>query len=198
MAQVALHYFAAALLRYESSKSVLSISGYSHPDNVLRIPDNYPYDAYFLRRNSSWGWATWADRWTMVDWDIARWLEARNEPYFVSQLSRMVPDLPGMLDGQAAGRIDSWSVRFTLHHFVRGGLSLVPRYSYVRNIGLDGSGTHTTGRFADPIDLSRALAYPRLPLAEQTDSEIEKRFAALFKKKQVPRILRAIIRRLHL
>ena len=49
--------------RYENEKKVFSICGYT---NKVKIPKDYPYDAYFCTRSSSWGWATWKDRWETV------------------------------------------------------------------------------------------------------------------------------------
>jgi hypothetical protein len=47
-----------------------------------------------------------------------------------------------MLKKQMAGKIDSWAVRWYWSVFKRGGLVLYPPESLIRNIGLDGSGTH--------------------------------------------------------
>ena len=37
-----------------------SICGYN---NKIKIPKDYKADAYIYNRSSSWGWATWKDRW---------------------------------------------------------------------------------------------------------------------------------------
>lgn len=34
------------------------------------FPHDYTADTYFCTRSSSWGWATWADRWASVDWEL--------------------------------------------------------------------------------------------------------------------------------
>ena len=36
----------------------------------MKVPKDYSYDTYFCTRSSSWGWATWADRWNSVDWEL--------------------------------------------------------------------------------------------------------------------------------
>lgn len=41
------------LNRYETEQKVFSICGYS---NKVSPPKDYPYDAYFCTRSSSWGW----------------------------------------------------------------------------------------------------------------------------------------------
>ena len=53
-----------------------------------------------------------------------------------------------MLQEQVSGKIDSWAVRFYVSMFLNDGLFLYPQYSFVDNIGLDGSGVH-----CEPINL---------------------------------------------
>ena len=61
-----LRYMDEALRHYKDSKA-FSIAGYTPP---IGIPNDYKYDTYAVMRNCSWGWATWQDRWNMVDWDV--------------------------------------------------------------------------------------------------------------------------------
>ena len=182
LSQFALGYFVQALRRYRHAAAVGSISGFAHPPSRLRIPRYYPYDTYFLRRNSSWGWATWRDRWGCVDWSIARWERLRRDPFAVGLMRSVSDDLPRMLDDQLNGRIDSWAVLFTLHHFLRGLFSLTPVHSYVDNIGADGTGTHSgvTNRYRN--DLRTAVAKPRFPPVVFEDATIARRFADLYKR----------------
>lgn len=195
LAQEALRYFQAALDAYRNNTTVVSISGFSLPPRLLRIPHGYPYDAYFLTRNSSWGWATWRDRWNAVSWDINTWTDLRTDPYVVSALKRVGPDLPRMLDRQASGKIDSWSVRFTWHHFLHGGVSLVPVRSYVHNNGLDGSGMHMerAPRLTNNLDL--AVESPVLPPFVHIDPIIARRFAQNYRGGSLPRrVVKRLVR----
>ena len=66
-----LSYMNKALSHYESRKAVFSISAYCLPPNKLLIPKDYKYDVYVSLRNSSWGWATWRDRWDQVNWEVS-------------------------------------------------------------------------------------------------------------------------------
>ena len=47
-----------------------------------------------------------------------------------------------MLEGQIAGRNDSWAIRWRASVILKGMLSLYPRHALTHNIGFDGSGTH--------------------------------------------------------
>ncbi len=60
-----LKFINKGLEEYRSYNEIWSICGYT---NKIKVPSNYEYDAYFCPRSSSWGWATWADRWNSVDW----------------------------------------------------------------------------------------------------------------------------------
>lgn len=52
---------------YEKVNGVFSICGYN---NKIKIPKDYKADAYIYNRSSSWGWATWKDRWDTIDWKL--------------------------------------------------------------------------------------------------------------------------------
>jgi GR25 family glycosyltransferase involved in LPS biosynthesis len=180
LARNALQYFHQALHYYRHSGGVGSVSGYAHPPSLLSIPRHYPYDAYFLGRSFSWGWATWSDRWEQVNWDVSRWERLRQDERVVRGLSALGPDVPLMLDMQLNGKIDSWAIRYTLHHFLNGLLSLTPVHSYVQNIGLDGSGTHTGNTRRYENDLSLAMSNPLLPPFVAPNPLIAERFRRLY------------------
>ncbi len=55
-----LSYMNQSLNFYRNNSKVWSVSGFSFPINY---PENYGFDNSFGVRASSWGWATWKDRW---------------------------------------------------------------------------------------------------------------------------------------
>ena len=63
-----LKFMNEALDFYEEDKRIYSISGYNFP---IKIPESYQHKIYISPRPSSWGWATWKDRWEKVDWNIS-------------------------------------------------------------------------------------------------------------------------------
>lgn len=54
-----------ALDFYENDNKIISICGYGLK---IKRPRGYVGDVYLLGRSSSWGWATWKDRWEQIDW----------------------------------------------------------------------------------------------------------------------------------
>ena len=125
------------LNKYENNDKVFSICGYT---NKVKRPDDYLYDAYFCTRSSSWGWATWKDRWGSVDWDLKDWsLHKKNARKFNKWGGS---DCWKMLNDWREGRNSSWAIRFCYAQFIQEGLSLFPLISKVGNEGFDGRGTH--------------------------------------------------------
>ena len=62
-----LNYMNDALDYYQDDEKIWSISGYSFPMKSLK---KYPHDIFYSYRGCSWGWATWNDRWNLVDWEV--------------------------------------------------------------------------------------------------------------------------------
>ncbi|MGR3809232.1 sugar transferase [Jiulongibacter sp. NS-SX5] len=123
---------------YKSRKDILSVSGYS-----LGLEDvQGAEELNMVKRASSWGWGTWKDKWFGVDWELKSYnsfISDKNEIYKFLDGGR---DLMPMLMKQRKGLIDSWAVRWSYHHYLLDGYCVVPKYSKVRNIGTDGSGTN--------------------------------------------------------
>ncbi len=135
-----LSYMNRALDFYEKYKSVFSISGYNYPAGQMHIPEDYGYDTYVSLRNSSWGWATWADRWQQIDWDVNVYEQIKRTPAIKMALNRMGDDEFEMLRQRMEGELNIWSIQFTIAHFVQHAVAIYPVHSYVHNIGNDGSG----------------------------------------------------------
>jgi len=135
-----LTYMNNALEYYENRKSVFSISGYTMPPKMLQIPADYEYDVFVSLRNDSWGWATWEDRWNQIDWDVTLYPAILSNSYMQEAFNRGGDDVFEMLQMQQSGKLNIWSIQFTMAHFSNHAVSIVPTISYVDNLGLDGSG----------------------------------------------------------
>jgi hypothetical protein len=137
--QFFLSYMNNALTAYTSNLMVMSISGYSYP---ISIEKNYKYEIYAFYRCMSWGWATWEDRWSNVDWEILEKDKFLFDTELQKSFNRGGEDLSRMLIKQLNGKIDSWAIRWCFHHFLNEAVCLYPNESYVKNIGFDGTGVH--------------------------------------------------------
>lgn len=134
-----LQYMNDALDYYEKNKKIWSISGYNIP---IQIPNNYKSEIYFFYRGCSWGYATWKDRWEEVDWKVTDYNEFKNNKKLRKEFNRGGLDMADMLDSQMQGKIDSWAIRWCYTQWKLDMLTVYPVVSRIKNIGMDGTGTH--------------------------------------------------------
>lgn len=135
-----LEYMIDALDYYEDIKNVACITGYNHTPQLMEIPKEYRENIYFGLRTCSWGWATWVDRWKVVDWEVKDFYKFRlniKERYKFSQWGE---DLFDMLSAQMRNKINAWDIVWTYHCFKNNLYTVYPVKSFVENIGHDDSG----------------------------------------------------------
>ncbi len=153
-----LNFMNQGLNYYQKDEKIFSISGYT-----MELPslNNYKKDFYTGYRASSWGWATWLNKWDNVDWEVQSYSKFRWS--FLGKLNFMRGgvDMPGMLKKQMKGKIDSWAIRWCYHQFRVDGLTIYPSKSKVFSVGFGSSATHTkkTKRFDTTLDPSDKLLF---------------------------------------
>lgn len=139
-----LDYMNKCLEHYENRKSVFSISGLSRPHPERFYPKDYPYDVYVSLTHHPTGWATWADRWAQIDWDIKAYNVMKDQPEMIAALRRIeYSDWEAVREIHEHGK-NLWSARFALAHFVNYAVSICPVVSYINHIGWDSEGTNAT------------------------------------------------------
>lgn len=136
-----LTYMNNALDIFDKRSDIWSISGYGPK---IEIANDYKDDIYITKRGSSWGWATWKNRWKLVDWNVSDYESFRKNKNLVNEFNLRGKDLAPMLEDQMNERIDSWAIRWVYSQFRNNMYTVYPVKSLVRNIGNDLSGTHTT------------------------------------------------------
>jgi hypothetical protein len=133
-----LAYVNRALQKYADDERVISIGCYTL-DAGMPLPETF-----FLHVTDCWGWAVWRRSWTLYEPDgngLLSELQSRG-------LCRSF-DFEGaypyreMLEDQARGFNDSWSVRWYATALLENKLTLYPRRSVCTNIGFDATATHT-------------------------------------------------------
>ena len=158
-----------ALNFYQKDKNIFSVSGYTYP---IGISNSYPYDVFISYRSSSWGWATWKDRWEKVDWRVKDYVSFKQDKNKQIQFNRAGNDFSAMLSSQMRGKIDSWAIRWAYAHFKNNAYCLFPTKPLCKNIGNDSSGTHSSTskkydvelndegeqiRFTDELELNQEI-----------------------------------------
>jgi hypothetical protein len=170
-----LSFMNQALDRYQQQKAVYSISGYAFD---LKSK-NFNEDGYFLNRSWSWGWASWEDRWTEIDWDVKDYSFFEKDSKQKKTFSKLGSVVYGMLKKQMKGQVDSWYIRSTFHQFKIQGLSLYPTISKIDNNGFDAIATHNVGlknRYLTSFDKTDNLIF-KFPDKIEINPVLQKSFA---------------------
>jgi hypothetical protein len=148
-----LSYMNQALDFYKIESKVFSITGFSIPIDKKGADS----DVYFTTRSSSWGWATWNDRWENIDWTVSDYSNFKNDRTLRSDFNKMGSDMAQMLDRQMSAKINSWAIRWCYHQFSKGLYSVHPFISKVQNIGfnsVDASNTNEKySRYNTTLDM---------------------------------------------
>ena len=165
---------------YESDNKIYSISGYNFP---IKIPKAYPHKIYISPRPSSWGWATWQNRWKTADWIISDFNSFAKNKQLVAKFSVGGNDLMPMLKRQLSGKINSWAIRWAYTHFKYNSFSLYPINSFLTNIGADSSGTHTRKTTKFDVEIFPKSYSDYLVENLNTDKEILNSLQKFFSKK---------------
>ena len=142
-----LKYMNNALSHYADEDQVMHISGYWYP-----IKSVLPH-TFFLTLAPSWGWGTWKRAWVHFQPSAVTLLEQFQDKDLIKKFDyNYTFNFLRMLKSCVAKTNDSWAIRWYASLFLRKGLCLLPRQSYVNNFGHDNSGIHSqsTDVFENP------------------------------------------------
>lgn len=182
-----LEYMNRALVRYKNEKKVISISGYSHIDtNPAKVKGQ---EFYFSQLTTSWGWATWADRWKLFD------DKKLNLDILKDEAEQHRFDLDGacpytdMLKQQMEQEYITWDVAWYFKAFEHDLLTLTPVWTLVNNIGMDGSGIHYNNDAIDSnhirnVEHAYTFNFPEEIKLDENMRELEKQGIAKQKKRE--------------
>jgi hypothetical protein len=169
-----LSFMNQALSFYEQKKQVYAISGYAFD---LKNEQN-EMDGYFLTRSWSWGWATWEDRWSEIDWNVSDYQSFSHNWRRKSAFAKLGSDVNKMLASQMNGTLDSWYIRSTYHQFKINGLAFYPAISKIDNNGFDDFATNTRGfknRYLTTVDQSERTDF-KFPDLIEIDAQRQANF----------------------
>ena len=133
-----------SLTYFENDNRILSVCGYSLQ---FKVPERYASSVYLGDRASSWGWATWRDRWVKVDWTVKDWREFSNDKSAIKGFNRAGSDLFSMLKDYMEGRNRSWAIRFCYHQYRHSLWSVHPIQSLVDNEGFGLAATNCRQKY---------------------------------------------------
>lgn len=178
-----LKFMNEALDFYEKDERIFSISGYNFP---IKIPKSYGHKIYISPRPSSWGWATWKDRWDKVEWEPQKILDIKNKKAVRNLLDKAGKDLAPMLLKSLDRRISSWAVKFAYAQIKNDAYCLYPFKSFAKNIGADATGTNFIRR-TNKYDVELELDFNQFDFVN--DLKLNKEFVEQIEKLVRPGII---------
>jgi hypothetical protein len=156
-----LRFMNEALEAYKDEPKVASIHGYIYP--IKNLPETF-----FIKGADCWGWATWSNKWSILERDGKKLLEKVKKKNLKREINfNGAYNYIKMLKNQIRGKNDSWAIRWYISAFLKDMITLYPRQSYVKNIGFSNEGTHTktkTGLFK--VNLVNRFKFSKIPVNE--------------------------------
>ena len=181
--------------RYENSKNIFSVSGYSPHFDYL---DHIEGDVYAVHRACPWGWGTWSDRWDQFDPRVEEYIKTMKDRDTRRRITRWNTDLPMTLDAlfyEKGCMEKNWEQQFCYAQFLKGMNVICPKVSKVENIGFDGTGTHDipTGLISkfDPEGSGWTLSDPTV------DDILQKKYNRMFVFRRKTRMMIMISNMVH-
>ncbi len=127
-----LEYMNAGLDFYNDHPNVGSINSWMR--SIIGLPQ-----FMLIPGGDCWGWATWRKKWKLFEPDSAELIRLiRGHPL----RKRLEKDWINLLIENERGNNDSWHIRWLISQIINDQYGLFPGKSMIRNIGMDGSGTH--------------------------------------------------------
>lgn len=134
--------FASRMLQeYEDVDTVGSIAGTNYVPAEFVTNTSYPFRLSAF--TSSWGWATWSDRWKDYEIDLLNFpnMQYRFPKNFWSFSRKYY--WKRIFDKTAAGIYDAWDYRWLYSNWIHNRLTIVPSDNLVINVGFGKDATHT-------------------------------------------------------
>lgn len=135
-----LTFMNAALKAYRDRNDIWSISGYT--PKMAELDRHDPQGVFLVPRAQCWGWATWRNRWELVDWEVSDYKKLEKNRKARHHFDLGGNDLFRTLEMEHKERIESWAVRWAYAASKNNMFTVNPIQSKAQNIGLKSSKSH--------------------------------------------------------
>ncbi len=135
--------FAAEMLnKYADDERIMHVAGNNLQFGWRRNNDSYYYSYY----GSIWGWATWRRAWKLYDVEMKMYPKflKENRLYEIFGNDDEVQFRKNTFDQVFSKNLDTWDFQWTFARLANNGLSIVPNFNLIKNIGFGQEATHTT------------------------------------------------------
>ena len=167
---------------YAKEKIVASIHGYVYPLSINNSSTKY----FFIKGADCWGWATWRRAWLLFEKNGQKLKKQIDKKKLSKEFNfNNSYDYYKMLTNQIKNKNNSWAIRWYASAFVKNMLTMYPSKSFVKNIGVDGTGTH--GKSNKVINVNKFSSKKYLTIKSQRikineNIIMRKKFENYFKK----------------
>ena len=169
LAPHALSYFKNALEKYESNQTIYGIAGNSFADKKAQ---NHLPEAYLLPIATSWGWATWKQKW----FDFTN-LESQ---VLFDQVAEKGFDrfnfggypYKRLFEKLLAKEVNSWAILYYAQLYLKDGLFLFPKHPVSENFGFNKDATHSKSQNTFAQNANGNALLPILPKEIELDENV--------------------------
>ncbi len=174
-----LKYMNTYLSFFEKNKKIASIHGYIYPINKKNLEPNF-----FIRGADCWGWGTWRDTWAIYEKNTKKLLEEIKNTNQIKEFNfNNTKNYYKMLKKNLYIHNKSWAVQWYASAFLKNMLTLYPKHTYIKNIGLDGSGTNTRLKYYLNSKFNRNFKISKIKNIKES-TLAKKKFEEYFKENE--------------
>lgn len=128
------------LIKYRDDNRIMMISGMNYFNNMVEMDQTYFFSNYTI----VWGWASWRRAWQLYEINMKDWQYFYENKYinYIYNNKKFIKFAISMLKNTYEKRINTWDIQWYFSTLINNGLSIIPKYNLVTNIGIEG--THVT------------------------------------------------------
>lgn len=143
--------FAAFILKeYKDDKKIFMVSSDGRANKNAGRDNEY----YCTKYPSVWGWATWRDRWELVDRRLyGSFAELTSVLNMISTVKIYQDHWSANFKAVHMNEIDTWDFHLAYYQFKHAMKTIIPSNNLMQNVGFDHQATHTTSPNRDVAKL---------------------------------------------
>ena len=126
---------------YKNDDRIWHITGYNTQKGIKRGDGDY----YYSQETPIWGWASWRRVWKHYNLKLngLQELEKSRIKYYLKK--SYLQSLTVMFDFWKVdkNRVDTWDYQYTYYQLINSGLSVIPNFNLIENIGFGVAATNT-------------------------------------------------------
>ena len=187
-----LKYMNINLKVFQKNKNVASIHGYIYPINKKNLNNNF-----FIRGADCWGWGTWRRSWKIYEKNTNKLINNIINRKQIKQFNfNNSKNYFEMLKKNLHKTEKSWAIQWYASAFLQNMLTLYPKYTFVKNIGLDGSGRNTRIKYNLNSNFQKNLKISPINTVKE-DIIAKKRFEIYFQNNEKNIFQKIFIKLIH-